>query len=725
MQSALENFGQTIVKEEWSFLESSLSSSTQVERFQDFCSNLVENYFPQKTTLVSAYDQPFFNDRLRLLRRQRQREYRKNGNSDKYKSIKKAFDESFLAEAHKYKDKIIADVVEGKRGSAYKALKRLSTGNPVDDSSFEIPSHIESNLSAEQSAEIFADYFSAISQEFEPIDQSKFTPDLKEKLANSNEKIPILEEHYVYKKIVHAKKPNSSVPGDLPKKIVTSFAVELAKPASIIYNSISTTAEYPRPWVVEYQTPIPKVNPPTCEDELRNISGTPFLSKVYESCLSDWLMPLVMPFLDPSNCGGLKGVSISHYLIRLLHFIHSSVDRSTPTAVVLALVDLSKAFNRVDHCLVIQDLHDMKVPAWLLKILISYLTERTMVIKFRGATSTVRSLPGSSPQGVFLGCFFFLIKFNGAFLRPDIPRPFPKPVPLIDSKSSSCTVKYIDDASQARAINLRKALIQIDTSDRPRPLEFHEHTGYILDAQLNQLQQDLDDLKAFTDKNLMVINEKKTQILCFNFRTSLQFPPIFTVGESAPLDIVKEAKLLGIIISDDLKWSSHVEYMCKKASKKIWLIRRMKNLKLSSDILLDFYLKEVRSILEFGAVVWCSGLTGQLTDKIERIQKICVSIILCDADKEIPYTIGCTLLGIEPLTYRRTDLCTRFVQKAARNPKHSDLFAPNTNTVNTRQEKLPYREHTGRNSTGRFHNSPLCYLTRLLNDNPGKDCTQK
>ena len=43
MQSALENFGQTIVKEEWSFLESSLSSSTQVERFQDFCSNLVEN----------------------------------------------------------------------------------------------------------------------------------------------------------------------------------------------------------------------------------------------------------------------------------------------------------------------------------------------------------------------------------------------------------------------------------------------------------------------------------------------------------------------------------------------------------------------------------------------------------------------------------------------------------------------------------------------------------
>ena len=123
--------------------------------------------------------------------------------------------------------------------------------------------------------------------------------------------------------------------------------------------------------MVEHQTPIPKLYPPLSEEDLRNISGTQFFSKVYESFLSDWLMPIVQPFLDPANCGGLKGTSISHYLIRLLHFIHSSVERSQPHAVVLALIDLSKAFNRVDHTLVIQDLHDMKVPGSLLKILIS------------------------------------------------------------------------------------------------------------------------------------------------------------------------------------------------------------------------------------------------------------------------------------------------------------------------------------------------------------------
>ena len=79
------------------------------------------------------------------------------------------------------------------------------------------------------------------------------------------------------------------------------------------------------------------------------------------------------------------------------------------------------------------------------------------------------------------------------------------------SKATSCTVKYIDDASQACSAKLKKSLNKIDIADRPRPLEFFEHTGYTLSPD-NQLQEDLDNLKTFTDENLMVINQKKTQI---------------------------------------------------------------------------------------------------------------------------------------------------------------------------------------------------------------------
>ena len=352
------------------------------------------------------------------------------------------------------------------------------------------------------------------------------------------------------------------------------------------------------------------------------------------------------------------------------------------------------------------------------------LTRRSMVIKFRGAVSTVRSLPGSSPQGVFLGSFFFIVKFNGAFLRPNIPRPLPKPIPVMVSNATSCTVKYIDDASHARSLDLRKVLIH-DHSNRPRPLQYHERHEQVLNPLHNQLQKDLNELKSFTDNNLMVINQKKSMIMTFNFTKTLDFPPEFTIGDTDndPLEIVSVTKLLGIMVSDDLKWNAHVEFMCKKASNKIWLLRRMKILNLEAEILLDFYCKEVRSILEFGVACWNGGLTQKMIDQIERIQKICVTIIVCDIDFDISYKVGCILLGIEPLCYRRKDMCVRFIQKTSCDPRHADLFTRTTNNFNTRQDHHLYREYTCK--TKRFFNSPLCYLTRLLNTNPVKGCPKK
>ena len=350
----------------------------------------------------------------------------------------------------------------------------------------------------------------------------------------------------------------------------------------------------------------------------------------------------------------------------------------------------------------------MHVPAWLLRILISYLTGRSMYMRYNGATSSLRSLPGSSPQGVFLGCFFFMIKFNGALLRPNVPRPFTCPVPVMSSSATECTVKYIDDASKACSIQLKKSLI-------PYPASC---TGYILDPINNQLQDSLTELKDFTDKNLMVINEKKSQIMSFNFSKTLTFPPEFTIGNSPILEVVTHTKLLGIVISVDLKWNLHVEYMCKKAAKKIWMLRRLKSLNMEPKIILDFYLKEIRSVLEFGVACWNGGLTAQHSEQIERIQKIAVNIILCDSDWQIPYEVGCTSLGIDLLVHRRTELCIRFIQKTALNPMHSDWFCPSQDNHYTRQDLPPYREF--KCNSKRFYNSPLCHLTRMLNQNPVK-----
>ena len=171
---------------------------------------------------------------------------------------------------------------------------------------------------------------------------------------------------------------------------------------SIIFNRITTTAEFPSQWKIENQIAIPKSYPPESEDDLRNIAKTPFLSKVYESIVGNWLIPIIQPFLDPGQCG-LKGSSITHYLIKLLHFVHSTLDLKEPHAVLVALVDISKAFNRIDHSLVIQDLYDMHIPAWLLRIIASYLSGRSMFLSYNGCKSSVKMLPGGGPQGAFLG----------------------------------------------------------------------------------------------------------------------------------------------------------------------------------------------------------------------------------------------------------------------------------------------------------------------------------
>ena len=134
--------------------------------------------------------------------------------------------------------------------------------------------------------------------------------------------IPSLSEYQVYRKLRSAKKPNSSVPGDLPRKIIKHYATLLAEPACVIFNSITHTSVYPDQWKTEHQVPIPKCFPPSSEDDIRNISKTQFLSKVYESFIAGWLLPIIEPYLDPGQCGGLRGLSVTHYLIKLLDFVH-------------------------------------------------------------------------------------------------------------------------------------------------------------------------------------------------------------------------------------------------------------------------------------------------------------------------------------------------------------------------------------------------------------------
>ena len=136
-----------------------------------------------------------------------------------------------------------------------------------------------------------------------------------------------------------------------------------------------------------------------------------------------------------------------------------------------------------------------------MKIFVSYLSNRTMVLTYKRETSSVKQLPAGTPQCAFLGVLIFIIKFNGAFLRPSIPRPA-----LLQNEASE-KVKYIDDGTVAVGVNLSRCLVP-DPVARPQPLAYHERSCQVLPNENNLLQYYIQDTEEFASRNNMRLNEK-------------------------------------------------------------------------------------------------------------------------------------------------------------------------------------------------------------------------
>ena len=323
-------------------------------------------------------------------------------------------------------------------------------------------------------------------------------------------------------------------------------------------------------------------------------------------------------------------------------------------------------------------------------------------MRYQGATSSKRLLPGSSPQGAFLGILLFIIIFNGALLRPAISRPH------------SLNLKYIDDLSMLYALNLKNCLIE-DPVERPNPLNFDERTHQILKNTDNILQSDLNELFKFVSKKQLKIKEKKSELIKFNFSKNHDFPPEFEInGFDQQLEVTQQTKLLGIILMNDLKWESNTEYICTRAYQKIYILRRLKKLDMEPLFMLDVYIKEIRSILELAVPAWHSGLTAKQAADIERVQRVSVSIILSDWQTGkcgMSYDMALVTLDLEPLVTRRDKLCKNFAKRALKS-RHSSMFQQNIHQYFTRNKPAFVSESC---NTKRFYNSPLNYLTRILN----------
>ena len=425
--------------------------------------------------------------------------------------------------------------------------------------------------------------------------------------------------------------------------------------------------------------------------------------------------------------GGLPGCSVDHYLILMLDFIHRSLDKNhkEPTAVLTGLVDFSKAFNRIDHNTIVTILADLNIPTCALRLIISYLSQRKMCVRYNGAESADQDIPGGGPQGGLLTVIFFDLQVNLAGapcpipsllpLGHEGPQPDPQqvgPLPLCHLQEKTLKKKYVDDLSLLESINLKAALVPAAPIIGPPNL--HEQPGLILPADQSVLQHQLADLLVFTDENQMKINLKKTKIIPFNTSKKFDFLPQLCFPNCDPLEVIYETRLLGVTLSSNLSWAAHVEDITKRATNKLWVLVRFKTIGGSTDQLLKVFQTRIRSTLEFAAPVFSSGLTKDQSRQIEIVQKKAFAVIL--GRSYCSYESALITLKQQRLDLRRKTLSYKFAIKCAQSSKHRHMFPPNPNYRQNMRHPKPYLEHTCH--TSRYFNSPVPSLARLLNKPP-------
>ena len=520
---------------------------------------------------------------------------------------------------------------------------------------------------------------------------------------------PILEEYEVYNKLKNKKIKNSIVPGDIPPKLKKEFLPEFSFPVTNIFNSITKTGDYPRQWVTEYVTPIPKVIPPESEDDLRNISLTADLSKNYEQLLAQWLMPYIQKRIDPGQFGGLNGHSTNHYLISLFNFILKNTDTSTyPKAVIVALIDFSKAFNRIDHNKVIIRLSDWGVPGWILRILVSYLSKRSMILKYKGKQSMKHLMPGGSPQGTLLGVLLYLVYVNdiGMDLPPvrpsepgviDLPScAFPPPAAISETEAR---LKFVDDLTVGECVRLDKKLQQ-------------DKNVLVLPPDQSVLQRRLNDIHQSISTHDMKINLSKSKTMIFNFSRNFQFEHTLCL-EGTYLNPVTETKLLGLTITNNCKWDANTKAIVEKGNKRLWFLRRLKLLGGKTSTLLDIYKLFCRPVLEYGSPVWSGAISKKNKQQIERVQKNAFRIIFGYTNKS--YESLLEDRNEISLDKRRDQLALKFAKGCLKSEKFNSWFPTGIQTRNGTHFYEP------ESKTKRLKNSAIPYMTRLLNKDVCKD----
>ena len=192
----------------------------------------------------------------------------------------------------------------------------------------------------------------------------------------------------------------------LPAIFILITCIVIMSPIAAIYNSSVRQSYVPPSWKQAEILPIPKVPQVTSlAKHLRSIALTPVLSKVLESFVVSWMREATEH--SETQYGGIKDSSTTLALITMLHHVLQRLERKNTYARIL-LIDFSKAFDHIDHNILLDKLKSNGVPQICVDWQKAFLTRRTQRVKLANTTSDWTEMAGGVPQGTLSGPENFL-----------------------------------------------------------------------------------------------------------------------------------------------------------------------------------------------------------------------------------------------------------------------------------------------------------------------------
>ena len=566
-----------------------------LEVWNDLFLEVVDKNIPLKQHRVKNINQPQWLTPDILDAMKCRDRHKSLGNDGQYKYWRnKVLNLIRKAKQEKYETYI--ETNKGKPGSIYKLFQEVGAGKGAQKQSNISSMKNTDGLCSEDPAEIadtFNDFFVNIASKIkEPVNQTNHDK-LKEFCENkipegTRFEIPSIEMSKVRKYLSNIDVTKATGSDNIGPRLLKLAAPYIASEITYICNKSISSSSFPNKWKEAKVSPLHKQGPHDDVNNYRPISILPVLSKILERHVSDCLLYYLNEnkLLHKTQSGFRSQHSCETALTHMIDSWLEALDHGQ--MVGLVLVDFKKAFDLVDHKILLQKLEMYGIKDETLQWFTSYLTERRQQVKVNNSISSFKPVSCGVPQGSILGPLLFLIFIN------DLP---------------------------LYTINVLTDLYADDTT-----LYFIHSSQDIIEQNL---QIALNELQTWCRNNGMVLNSAKTKVMFVTTnqkRQRLNNDKLKLFYNDDVLQTINNDKILGVFVDNNLTWSEHVKHVTKKIATNIWLLSKIKAF-LSKEHRIQFYKSYIQPHIDFCSIVWGSASEANKL-KIYRLQKRACRVIL-------------------------------------------------------------------------------------------------